>query len=254
MFTSPGAIAFTVFGIDVRWYGICVAGGILLASLLAYHRAPKFKIDQEHLLDVLLWSIPIGIIGARAYYVIFNWQNYKGDFFHMINFREGGLAIHGGLILGIFTAFLVCRYHKILFRDVVDLIAPSIALGQAIGRWGNFFNSEAHGGPTDLPWAVIVNGQGVHPTFLYESIWCFLLFIFLLVISRNRKFPGQIICLYAVIYSVERFFVEALRTDSLMIGPFKQAQVLSLTVIIAGIILYFILSKVSQNSGKKKKA
>ena len=127
-------------------------------------------------------------------------------------------------------------------------------MGQAIGRWGNFFNSEAHGGPTDLPWAVIVNGQGVHPTFLYESIWCFLLFIFLLVMSRNRKFPGQIICLYAVIYSVERFFVEALRTDSLMIGPFKQAQVLSLTVIIVGIILYFILSKVSQKSGKKKKA
>lgn len=252
MFTSPGAIAFTIFGIDIRWYGILVAGGILTACFLAYFRAPKYKIEQEHLLDVLLWSVPFGIIGARAYYVIFNWTNYAGDIKHILNFREGGLAIHGGLILGILTAFFVCRYHKMLLRDVLDLLAPSIALGQAIGRWGNFFNSEAHGGPTDLPWAVIVNGQGVHPTFLYESIWCLLLCIFLLIVSRNIKFPGQIICLYAVLYSVERFFVEALRTDSLMIGPFKQAQVLSLTVIICGIILYKVLSKTSASKKIRK--
>ena len=125
----------------------------------------------------------------------------------------------------------------------MDLTAPSIALGQAIGRWGNFFNSEAHGGPTDLPWAVYVDGQAVHPTFLYESVWCFILFVLLLILSRRIKFDGQIICIYAAAYSFERFFVEALRTDSLMIGPFKQAQVLSLAVIICAAVLYMILKR-----------
>ncbi len=252
MFTSPGPIAFTVFGMDIRWYGILVASGVVLGCMLCYFRAPKYRINQEHLLDILLFSIPIGVIGARAYFVLFHWNWYAGDFMKMINIREGGLAIHGGLIFGILTAYCVCRFHKMKFLSVLDLVAPSIALGQAIGRWGNFFNSEAHGGPTDLPWAVYVNGVGVHPTFLYESIWCFLLCMFLLLKSRNIRFSGQVFCLYAVLYSVERFLVEALRTDSLMIGPLKQAQVLSLCVIIGGILLYGFLSKKKKNGRRKK--
>lgn len=251
MFTSPGPVAFTVFGLDIMWYGILIACAVLAASFIAYGRAPRFGIDREHFLDVLLWAIPLGIIGARAYYVIFNWSSYRGDFFKIIDFRAGGLAIHGGLILGILTAYFVCRYHKMAFLKLMDLVAPSIAIGQAIGRWGNFFNSEAHGGPTDLPWAVYVDGQAVHPTFLYESIWCLLLFIFLMILSRNIRFDGQIICLYAALYSVERFFVEALRTDSLMIGPFKQAQVLSAVVIVCAVILYRVLEK-RKTGGKKK--
>lgn len=243
MFTSPGPVAFTVFGLDIMWYGVIIACAVLLASFLAYARAPRFGINQEHYLDVLLWAIPIGILGARAYYVIFNWENYRGDIFKIIDFRGGGLAIHGGLIFGILAAYIVCRYHKIAFLKLMDLTAPSIALGQAIGRWGNFFNSEAHGGPTDLPWAVYVDGQAVHPTFLYESVWCFILFVLLLILSRRIKFDGQIICIYAAAYSFERFFVEALRTDSLMIGPFKQAQVLSLAVIICAAVLYMILKR-----------
>ena len=243
MFTSPGPIAFSVFGLDIRWYGILVTCGIIAAVLIGYARAPKFGIDRDHLVNILLFAIPIGIIGARAYYVIFNWSSYQGDFLRIINFREGGLAIHGGLILGILTAYIVARYYREDFLDLADLAVPSIALGQAIGRWGNFFNSEAHGGPTDLPWAVYIDGTGYHPTFLYESIWCFLLFAVLMIISRKRKFRGQILCLYVILYSVERFFVEALRTDSLMIGAFKQAQVLSLCLIAVFVIAYIVLSK-----------
>ena len=129
---------------------------------------------------------------------------------------------------------------------MADLIFPSVALAQAIGRWGNFFNSEAHGGPTDLPWALYVNGEYVHPTFLYESIWCLFIFVFLTLFTRKRKFNGQITCLYGMLYSVERIFVEQLRTDSLMIGPFKQAQVISLCIFAICLILYWVLRKKSK--------
>ena len=171
---------------------------------------------------------------------------YAGDFAKIINFREGGLAIHGGLILGIIAGACMCRHHRISLTNLLDLLAPGFAIGQSIGRWGNFFNSEAHGGPTDLPWAVIVNGQGVHPTFLYESLWCLLLCVFLMLMRRNIKFSGQIFCMYAVLYSVERFFVEGLRTDSLMIGPFRQAQVLSLSLIVIFAVIYILLDRRSK--------
>ena len=155
----------------------------------------------------------------------------------------GGLAIHGGLIFGLGTAVVLCLIWKIRPLNILDLAAPCIALAQAIGRWGNYFNSEAHGGPTNLPWAVTVNGQTYHPTFLYESIWCFLLFLFLIYMDNRRMFEGQTICLYGMLYSVERFFVEALRTDSLMIGPFKQAQVISFVIFVVCLAGYFILRK-----------
>lgn len=253
MFTSPGAVAFSIFGIDIMWYGVLIAAAVITAAVIAYGRAPGFSIDREYLLDILLWAIPCGIIGARAYYVIFNWNQYRGDITEIINFRGGGLAIHGGLIFGILAAFFVCKYHKVAFLNLMDLVAPSIAIGQAIGRWGNFFNSEAHGSYTEVPWAVYVDGEPVHPTFLYESIWCFLIFIFLLILSRNIKFEGQIICLYAVLYSVERFFVEALRTDSLMIGPFKQAQVISFVIIVTGILLYLLFKKRNKKARGRKR-
>ena len=244
MFTSsPNPIAFTLFGVDIRWYGILVATGILVAVTLAYLRFPKHGLKSDDLLDIALISVPVGIIGARAYYVIFQWEDYAGDIGKILDVRGGGLAIHGGLICGFIAGFLVCRYKKIIFLDAIDAVIPGVALAQAIGRWGNYFNSEAHGGPTDLPWAIMVNGQGVHPTFLYESIWCLFLFIFLSIKDRNRKFIGQTFLLYCILYSLERFFVEWLRTDSLMIGPFKQAQLLSLSVIIVSLIVYKILNK-----------
>ena len=240
---APNPIAFTLFGLEVRWYGILIGLGFMLGILISYLRAPKMNIKPDHVLDFCIFMIPFSIIGARIYYVISEWDYYAGDIKKMLDIRAGGLAIHGGLIVGIIVCILVCRYHKIKVFDMLDLMFPQVALGQAIGRWGNFFNSEAHGGPTDLPWGIMVDGVKVHPTFLYESIWCFLLFFFLLFVSRNRKFPGQIVLLYGILYSVERFFVESLRTDSLMIGPFKQAQVLSLFVIILCLSIYIFLNR-----------
>lgn len=239
----PDPIAFTVFGIDIMWYGVLICIGMLLATLISYKRAPRHEIESEKVLDFILICIPLGIIGARAYYVIFNWQSYAGDFHKIINIREGGLAIHGGLLLGLGTAVILCIIWKMRPLNVLDLVIPSVALAQSIGRWGNYFNSEAHGGPTDLPWAVNIDGVMCHPTFLYESIWCLFLFILLICIDNRRKFEGQVFLLYGILYSLERFFVEALRTDSLMIGPFKQAQVLSLTIIIVFSIAYVYLSK-----------
>lgn len=247
----PNPVAFTIFGIDVMWYGVLISLGMVLAVLITYKRAPLHDIKSDHVLDFVLICIPLGIIGARLYYVIFNWSYYAGDFMRIINIRSGGLAIHGGLIFGLGAAVILCLVWKYRPLNVLDLAIPSVALAQSIGRWGNYFNSEAHGGPTDLPWAVMIDGVPCHPTFLYESIWCLLLFIFLLWMDNHRKFEGQIILLYGMLYSVERFFVEALRTDSLMIGPFKQAQVLSLTVIIVCAAAYVILNRKHKMQIKK---
>jgi phosphatidylglycerol:prolipoprotein diacylglycerol transferase len=160
------------------------------------------------------------------------------------NFRTGGMSIIGAVIGGAIglSVYLLIKKPKepLLYFDTLVVV---LILAQAIGRWGNYFNSEAHGGPTDLPWAITVNGQSVHPTFLYESIWCLLLFILLIYVDNRRKFEGQTFLLYGILYSVERFFVESLRTDSLMIGPFKQAQVISLVIILVCVIGYVILDK-----------
>ena len=241
---APDRVAFTIFGLDVMWYGLLIGGGFLLAALIAYKRAPKHGIKPDFILDLVIWMVPAAIIGARAYYVIFSWEDFSGDWSKIFDVRSGGLAIHGGLILCFLVGYFVCRHCKQSFIATADLAAVVNPLAQAIGRWGNFFNEEAHGGPTDLPWAQIINGVGYHPTFLYESIWCFLLFLFLLWFDNHRRsFDGQIICLYMMLYSVERFFVEGLRTDSLMIGPLRQAQVISIVLFAAGLVLYFVLKK-----------
>lgn len=236
--SHPNPIAFTIGNIDIRWYGILMASAICIGILLASHRAPRHGIKDDDVLDVCLWMVPIGAIGSRLYYVLFNLDMYH-SIGEALNFRAGGLAIHGALLFGAVTLILVCRHKKIHILNMMDLFMPCVVLGQAIGRWGNFFNGEAHGGPTDLPWGILVDGVKVHPTFLYESLWCLMLFILLSWIDKNkREFNGQILSLYCILYSAERFCVEALRTDSLMIGPFKQAQVLSLAVIIFGVIMY----------------
>lgn len=238
--TQPNPIAFTIGNIDIRWYGILIALAITLGIVISVRRANKFGFKEDDVLDVILWMLPMAVIGARAYYVLFNIKKYH-SFAEVINIRNGGLAIHGSLIFAIITIIIVCKKKNLRTLNFLDFLIPVVALGQAIGRWGNFFNGEAHGGPTNLPWGIIVNGVKVHPTFLYESIWCLLLFIFLIWFSgAKRSFYGQVLTLYGILYSFERFFVESLRTDSLMIGPFKQAQVLSITVIIACIILYNI--------------
>ena len=240
---TPNPVAFSFFGIDIMWYGIIIAAAMVLAVIILYRRAPIHGISPDRTLDFVLITVPMGVIGARLYYVLFNWAFYAGDFNKMINIRNGGLAIHGGLIFGFLTAVLLCRLWDIRPLDLLDLAAPCIAIAQSIGRWGNYFNQEAHGGPTNLPWAIPVDGQMVHPTFLYESIWCFLLFFLLVFIDNNRKFEGQTFLLYGIMYSIERFFVEGLRTDSLMIGSFRQAQLLSGTVFVIFIIAYVVLRR-----------
>lgn len=247
---APDPVAFTIFNIDIMWYAVLITTGMILASFICCKRAPCHDISPDTVLNFIIICIPAAIIGARLYYVIFNWSYYSGDFLKIINIRAGGLAIHGGLIFGFITAVILCIIWKVRPLNVLDLAVPCVALAQSIGRWGNFFNSEAHGGPTDLPWAITVNGQHVHPTFLYESIWCLLLFLLLIFIDNRRKFEGQTFLLYGGLYSLERFFVEALRTDSLMIGPFKQAQVLSLFIIAVCIIVYIVLSRRSKTNNK----
>lgn len=241
---APDPVLFTVFGIDIMWYGALIGTGFVLAIIISYLRAPRFGIDSDFILTLTIWIIPSALVGARLYYVIFSWDIYKDDLLRILDIRNGGLAIHGGLILSFIVGYFLCRKYKENFFNVADLVAPVIPLAQSIGRWGNFFNEEAHGGPTDLPWAQIIDGVGYHPTFLYESIWCFLIFLFLMYWSNHhRKFTGQIICMYGILYSVERFFVEGLRTDSLMIGPLRQAQVISIVIIACCVIIYFLLRK-----------
>lgn len=233
-------VAFNLFGISIRWYGILISFGMILATLIIMKRSRNYGIHPDRMLDIILFVIPVGIIGARLYYVLFNWEYYKGDFIQIINIRAGGLAIHGGLIAGIIMAIVLCAFWNIRFLKVIDLAMPGVVLAQAIGRWGNFFNQEAYGTPTDLPWAIVVNGQHVHPTFLYESIWNLGLFFFLLWFEKRRKYDGQIFLLYVMLYSLARFFIEGLRIDSLMLGPFRVAQLLSAAVFIISLILLFM--------------
>ena len=241
---APNPVAFNLFGIDIMWYGTLIGIGFMIAIAISYYRAPKFGVEPDFILTLTIGIVPAALIGARAYYVIFNWERYAGDIEKILNIRAGGLAVHGGLILCFIVGYVLCKYYKENFLDVTDLVAPVIALAQSIGRSGNFFNEEAHGYATNLPWAQIIDGVGYHPTFLYESIWCFLLFIFLMWFSNNKRaFSGQIICLYAILYSVERFFVESFRTDSLMVGPLRQAQVISIVIIIVCVALYVLLKK-----------
>ncbi len=244
-------VAFEIFGMPVRWYGIIISFGLLMATIIAMREAKRVGIKEEDLLDLLLFAVPAAIIGARIYFVLFTLDEYQGDFMRMINIREGGLAIHGALIAGVIVGIVFCRVKKINFWKLADLTGPSIILGQAIGRWGNYTNNEAHGGPTDLPWGILVNGQKVHPTFLYESLWSFLVFLFLLWYRKKKKAEGEVFLLYVALYSLGRFFVEGLRTDSLMLGPIRVAQLISvITIIIGGIIFVVNRKRYLSNNDK----
>jgi prolipoprotein diacylglyceryl transferase len=239
-------IAFELFGLEVRWYGVLIASAMFLGALIFLRSTKKAGYLEDDIYDIILVAFPAGIIGARLYYVAFNWSYYAGDIMKIINIRGGGLAIHGSLIGGILAGYLVCRRKKLDFLDLIDRAAPLFPLGQAIGRWGNFANGEAHGGPTNLPWAINVDGVMVHPTFLYESIWNLCLFLFLSWYGAKKKFKGELILLYMGIYSVGRFFIEGMRTDSLMLGPIRMAQLISLVLIaIAGLALVIMYKRTS---------
>lgn len=237
-------VAFEIFGIEIMWYGILISIGVILGTILALREAKRVGVDENAFIDLLLFAIPAAVIGARAYYVIFSWDYYKDNPIQILNFRGGGLAIHGAIIAAVITAVIFTRRRNLDFWQIADIAAPSLALGQAIGRWGNFINQEAYGIPTDLPWGIMVNGVKVHPTFLYESIGDFLIFLFLVWYRRKKvKVSGEVFLLYIVLYSTVRFFVEGLRIDSLMLGPIRVAQLVSVVSIIVGLVYLYVRRK-----------
>lgn len=234
-------IAFEVFGLSVRWYGILMAAAMLCGSLLTMKLAARRGYKENDIYDLLLVVLIFAVIGSRLYYVVFNWEYYGANPSQILNFRGGGMAIHGGVIFGLVSGYVFARIRKLNFLELADLAAPGLILGQAIGRWGNFTNGEAHGGPTDLPWGIVVDGTKVHPTFLYESIWNLLVFAVLLWYLKRRKFKGEGFLLYGILYSIGRFFIEGLRTDSLMLGPLRVAQVISVaTVAVFGLTILIV--------------
>lgn len=239
----PDPVAFSVFGWEIRWYGILISSAILIGIVIAVYRGKKKGIISDDVLDIVLVSVPAAIIGARLYYVLFQWDYYSDNLREIFMIWEGGLAIHGGIIGAIAAGYAVCRLKRLQFLKVLDVFAPAFPLGQSIGRWGNYFNQEAHGGETDLPWAITVNDPikgliQVHPTFLYESIWNLLIFFFLLYYERGKKkVEGELILLYGIFYSVGRFFIEGLRTDSLMFFNLRVAQLISFAIIVVCTLL-----------------
>lgn len=240
-------IAFTLFGIEVRWYGVFIAIAVIIGTFIALNEAKRRGVSEDTIIDLLLFAIPAAIVGARLYYVIFSWDNYKNNPMEILNLRGGGLAIHGVIIGGVLVAVIFSKIKNISFWKIGDIVAPSLILGQAIGRWGNYANKEAHGGPTDLPWGIMVEGIKVHPTFLYESIWNFLIFILLMWYSRKKaKADGEVFLLYIILYSVARGLIEGLRTDSLMWGQFRVAQLISLVTIAGGLIIFFKIRKTNR--------
>jgi len=246
----PNPVAFEILGVSIMWYGVLIGVGALLCAAIVYWRAPRHDILSEKTLEIFIICLIAGLIGARIYYILFNWSHFGGDFMAMINVRQGGLAVHGGLILGFLVGYLLTKRLRIEPLNGFDLFAPGVVLAQSIGRWGNFFNSEAHGGPTDLPWGILINGELVHPTFLYESILCFVIFWILIFIDNRRTFHGQTFFWYGVLYSFGRFFIEELRTDSLMLGMFKQAQVISVLIFIICVALLVIFSRTKKLPGR----
>ena len=248
-FTIPG----TQF--EIKWYGVIIAVGMLLAVLYAMRRAKDFGLTGDDILNMLLVGLPCAIVGARLYYVIFEWDRFFGagiPWYQFLNLREGGLAIYGGIIGASLALILYCGLSKKRRAQMLpsfDIIGLGLLIGQAIGRWGNFFNREAHGGVTNsfLRMGIIENGQliYVHPTFLYESLWNLIGLALIHFLSKKRKFDGQVFLYYIIWYGLGRAWIEGLRTDSLYWGPFRVSQVLAAVscLLAVGVLLYVLLVK-----------
>ena len=239
-------IAFNVFGLPVAWYGILIATGMMVGIILANYTSKLKNVNYDELLNIILIAFPIAIIGARAYYVVFEFDQYRDNLIQVFNIRQGGLAIHGGVIFGMLAALIYTKYKKENLMQFADVAAPSIIIGQAIGRWGNFFNSEAHGGPVTQTFiskfpnfiqkGMLIDGVYYHPTFLYESMWNVMVCLILIYLLTKTFKKGTVFFSYIGLYSIGRFFIEGLRTDSLMFAGIRVAQLISL----AGIALWII--------------
>ena len=255
--------AFSVFGHGIAWYGILITFGMVLAVLLAMHLCKREEISSDDIVDLAFTVIVFGVIGARAYYVIFSWneinyvatggtaiQNILGTIYNCIAVWEGGLAIYGGVLGGLISAFVFSKIKKINYLKLTDILAPCVLVGQIVGRWGNFINVEAYGGETTLPWRMgisyMVNGsvmseKFVHPTFLYESLWNLCVITVILILYRKKKFDGQMSATYFIGYGIGRMLIEGLRTDSLMLGNLRVSQGLSFLLVVLGVMMYIIL-------------
>lgn len=230
-------VAFEIGGLEVRWYGLLIVFGIIMAMVVGVYNCKRYRLETDHVLNIVLLIVPIGIICARAYYVLFNWDYYAANPSEIIAIWHGGLAIHGGIIGGALAIWGYSIYAKIPFRVFGDIIVPGVILAQAIGRWGNFFNQEAYGSETDLPWAIFIDGAYRHPTFLYESLWNLAVFVLLMILFskwQNRK-KGDIMAIYLIGYSLGRVWIEWFRTDSLMLGDIKMAMLISVVGVVFGI-------------------
>lgn len=231
----PNPIAFTIGSYPIRWYGLLIGLGLVIGVFLAVRECERRGLNPDLLLDTVLWAVPAGIVGARLYYVIFEWKYFAQHPNEIIAIWQGGLAIHGGLIAGVGVGLWYLRRHKALILQYLDVAAPSIVLAQAIGRWGNYFNQEAYGRPTLVPWAMLIAGEYRHPTFLYESLWNLGVFLMLVIGRRNKDWvPGEVAMRYLAGYSLGRIWIEGLRTDSLYLGPIRIAQLVSLAGIVLG--------------------
>ena len=250
-FQSPGPILFEIGPVAIRWYGFLIASAVLIGTFLSQYLATRRKINPELLGDLSIWLVIAAIPGARIYYVLFQWQEYAQNPAEILAIWRGGIAIHGAILGAVIAGTIFARIKQVSVWQLADLVAPSLILGQAIGRWGNFFNSEAFGTPTDLPWKLYIppeqrppqylNYEYFHPTFLYESLWNWmvlglLLFLFFWGLRhRERLKVGTIALVYLIAYSCGRIWIESLRTDSLMLGSLQIAQVISLVLIALGV-------------------
>ena len=257
-------VAFSLGGAKVYWYGLIILAGFLLNYFLVKYRlrsilksddskekndAYTFGIKFDACVDYIIGALIVGFLSARAYFVLFNLEYYLAYPSEILKIWHGGIAIYGGILGAAIYAIIFCKKKKINFFDFADLLVPYLACAQSIGRWGNFVNQEAHGGSTTLPWKMGIYDESisaytyVHPTFLYESICTMAIFLILLKVSKKRKFKGQVLYLYAILYGLARAVIEGLRTDSLMLANFRISQVLSVFFVIIFGITYFYTSR-----------
>jgi phosphatidylglycerol:prolipoprotein diacylglycerol transferase len=250
----PDAILFSWGPLTIRWYGVLIVTGMAVGVFLACRETRRQELNPDHFFNMCLAVLPAAIIGSRLYYVAFNWAYYSADPVRIFALWEGGLAIHGGIIGGALAFIVMGIYYRFGVWKAFDITAPSLVLGQAIGRWGNFFNQEAYGyevSPQKIPWAMFIDGAYRHPTFLYESIWDVLIFAFLLWYRRRRNLvTGDVALMYIILYSAGRLVIESFRTDSLMLGGWRVAQLVSAAAIILAPLIMWLRRRGSNQGGR----
>lgn len=239
---SPEAFRVPILDRPIYFYGIIIALAFLSAAVYVLRRTKTFGLDSDRVMDVILCAVIFGIVGARLYYVTFTWDTYSGNPLSVFYIWEGGIAIFGGIIGGVIAAVFACRWRKVKLLPMLDLASGGLFIGQAIGRWGNFVNAEAYGSVTTLPWGMKIGENAsslVHPTFFYESMWCLLGFLFIAWYTRRRRFDGELWLIYLGWYGLGRFFIERLRTDSLMLGSVRVSQIVALLCVLASVFVLF---------------